>query len=185
MKILYTLILCFFFFSVQSQSIDKYSISVKGTIDLLTDYYSEGIEVNAFSNSHLYSIGYYYGEDYEFLEDLPTEKYNQLNVLFGKYINSKNKKLRFQYQGGVGLFWATLRTDELDERDKSWLTDRYITKKVSTIGFPIKIGGRYILFSFLSIGIDLQCNLNFQKSIIRPMLTFEIGKLRSSAPQSL
>lgn len=166
--------------TIQSQSIDKYSISVKGTMDLLTDYYSEGIEINAFSKSHLYSIGYYYGEDYEFIGDTPTEKYNQLNLLFGKYIDSKNEKFRFQYQGGIGLFWGILRTDELDISDTSWLTDRYFTKKVSTIGFPIKIGGRYILFNYLSIGIDLQGNLNFQKSIIRPMLTFEIGKLRNS-----
>lgn len=180
MKILYILILCFFFFSVQSQSIDKYSISAKGTIDLLTDYYSEGIEVNVFSKSYLYSIGYYYGEDYEFLGDTPTEKYNQLNVLFGKYIDSKNEKFRFQYQGGIGLFWGILRTDELDISDTNWLTNRYFTKKVSTIGLPIKIGGRYILFNYLSIGVDLQGNLNFQKSIIRPMLTFEIGKLRNS-----
>jgi hypothetical protein len=77
------------------------------------------------------------------------------------------------------MFWGTLRTEELDRTDTSWLIEKYFTKEVSTVGFPLKIGGRYIAFKFLSIGIDLQANLNFQKSIFRPMLSLEIGKLRN------
>ncbi len=164
--------------TVQSQVIDKYSISEKGTINILSDFYSEGFEINIFSKSYLYTIGYYYGEDYEFLGDTPTEKYNQLNLLFGKYIDTKNKIFRFQYQTGIGMFWGTLRTDEYDEENSSILNNAYFTKEVLTVGFPIKIGGRYIPFKFLSIGIDFQTNLNFQKIISRPMLSLEIGKLR-------
>ena len=165
---------------IQSQIIDKYSISGKGTMDILSDFYSEGFEINAFSKSYMYTIGYYYGEDYEFLGDTPTEKYNQLNLLFGKYIDTKNEKFRFQYQGGIGMFWGTFRTDEYDEGNSGLLNNAYFTEEVSTVGFPLKIGGRYIPFKFLSIGIDLQANFNFQKSIFRPMLSIEIGKLRSS-----
>ena len=149
-------------------------------MDLLTDYYSEGVEINAFSKSFLFSVGYYYGEDYDFLDETPTEKYNQLNLLFGKYHDSKNEKFRFQYQGGIGMFWGTLRTDEYDDENSGLFNDAYFTKEISTVGFPLKIGGRYIPFKFLSIGIDLQANLNFKKSIFRPMLSIEIGKLRSS-----
>jgi len=162
------------------QLIDKYSISGKGTIDYLSDFYSEGVDINAFSKSFIYSIGYYYGEDYGVLGDKPTEKYNQLNLLCGKYLDSENELFRFQYQGGIGIFWGILRTDELDRSDTSLLTNRYFTKEVTTIGFPIKIGGRYIPFKFLSIGLDLQANLNFQKSILRPLLSLELGKLRSN-----
>ena len=165
--------------TIQSQLIEKYSVSVKGTMDILTDYYSEGIEINAFSKSSLFSVGYYYGEDYEFIGDTPTEKYNQLNLLFGKYTDSKNEKFRFQYQGGIGMFWGIKRTDELDTTNSNILTNHYFTEKFSTVGFPLKIGGRYIPFKFLSMGIDLQANLNFQKSIFRPMLSLEIGKLRN------
>ena len=164
----------------QSQTIDKYSISGKGTIDFLSDFYPEGFEINAFSNSYLYSIGYYYGEDYEVLGDSPTEKYNQLNLLFGKYIDAKNEEWRFQYQAGIGMFWGKLRTDELDNDNSNILTNHYITKNVTTVGFSIKIGGRYVPFNFLSIGVDLQANINFEKSIIRPMLSIEIGKLKST-----
>jgi hypothetical protein len=88
--------------------------------------------------------------------------------------------VRFQYQSGIGIFWGTLRTDEYDKENLSFLfNNAYFTKEVSTVGFPLKIGGRYIPFKFLSIGIDLQANLNFQKSIFRPMLSIEIGKLRN------
>lgn len=175
------LLLLFAFLNVvliHSQIIDKYSVSVKGSMNILADFYSEGGEINAYTKSYLYTVGYYYGEDYEFLGDEPTEKYNQLNLLFGKYVDTKNEKFRFQYQAGIGLFWARLRTNELDKRDTNWISNRYYTKYISTIGFPLKIGGRYIPFKFLSIGIDLQANLNFQKSIFRPMLSLEIGKLR-------
>lgn len=164
---------------IQSQVLEKYSVSVKGTMDILTDYYSEGIEINAFSKSTLCSVGYYYGEDYEFIGDMPTEKYNQLNLLYGKYLDTKNNKFRFQYQAGIGMFWGTLRTKELDKTSTGFLTNKYYTKKVSTVGFPLKVGGRYIPFKFLSIGIDLQANLNLQKSIFRPMLSLEIGKIRN------
>lgn len=159
---------------IESQTIDKYSVSVKGGETL----YDEGFEINLFSKSYLYSVGYYSGEEWRILGDSPTEKYNQINLLFGKYVDSKNEKFRFQYQSGIGIFWGTLRTDKFDAENSNILTNAYFTKEISTIGFPLKIGGRYIPFKFLSVGIDLQANLNFQKSIFRPMLSVEIGKLR-------
>ncbi len=100
--------------------------------------------------------------------------------MFGGYADTRNEKFRFQYQAGIGMFWGTLRTDEYDKVNSTLLTNAYFTKEVSTVGFPLKIGGRYIPFEFLSIGIDLQANLNFEKSIIIPMLSIEMGKLRSS-----
>ena len=166
---------------IQSQVIDKYSISVKGTADILwKSEFFQGIEINAFSQNFLYSIGFYRSTDERLFGDRPYEKYNQLNFLFGGYADTKKEKFRFQYQAGIGMFWGTLRTDEYDDENSTLLTNAYFTKEVSTVGFPLKIGGRYIPFEFLSIGIDLQANLNFQKSIIVPMLSIEIGKLRSS-----
>lgn len=163
---------------INSQSkIEKYSVATKISMDIMSDFYFEGIEVNAFSKSFIYSIGYYYGEDYEFLGDAPTERYKQLNFLFGKYIG--DKKFRFQYQTGIGMFWGIKRTDELDLENSNILSNYYYTEKFSTIGIPIKIGGRYIPFKFLSIGIDLQANLNLSQTILRPMFSIEIGKLRN------
>lgn len=163
---------------VQSQTINKYSISKGIGLNILS--YSDDFEINAFSKSYLYTIGYYFADEgFELLGNTPREKYNQFNVLFGQYIDSANKKFRFQYQGGVGIFWGTFRTDVLDTDKSSWLSKTYISEETRTIGFPLKIGGRYIPFKFLAIGIDLQVNLNFKKSVTVLMLNFEIGKLRN------
>jgi hypothetical protein len=179
-RTLFFLFALFHSLGMNSQTkIEKYSVSGKLTLDLLSEFYAEGIELNALSKSYIYSVGYYYGEDYEFLGDGPKEKYNQINLLFGKYIDLKNKKFRFQYQGGIGMIWGIKRTDELDTTNSNILTNYYFTEKFSTIGIPLKIGGRYIPFKFLSIGIDLQANINSTRTILRPMLSFEIGKLRN------
>ncbi len=170
-------ILLFFLFQItkinSQQKIEHYSISGKISVDIFSNYY-EGIELNAFGNIYLYSIGYYYGEDYGMFRDKPTENYHQLNILMGKYEVSKNKKFRFQYQVGIGAFWGIIRTKVLDESETNIFIDKYFAKKASTIGFPIKIGGRYIPFKFISLGIDIQTNINLAKSIIRPMLSVEI-----------
>jgi hypothetical protein len=179
--ILFYLFILIYSVGMKSQTkIEKYSISSKLTLDLLSDeFYSEGIELNALSKSYIYSFGYYYGEDYEFLGNSPTEKYNQVNLLFGKYIDTKNEKFRFQYQVGIGVFWGTIRTNELDTTNSNFFGKNYFTQKITTVGIPLKIGSRYIPFKFLSIGIDLQGNLNFKKPIIRPMLSIEFGKMRN------
>lgn len=161
----------------QGQTIDKYSLSVKGTLDVIDDYYAEGIEFNLFRNTTLYSMGYYTGDEYVFLGDQPDEIYRQLNLLIGKYNDSKNQKFRFQYQAGIGLFWATLRTDEI--KHEFFFGNAYFTETVRSVGVPLKIGGRYMPFSFMSIGIDIQANLNSKRSNTRPMLSIEFGNIRS------
>jgi hypothetical protein len=137
-----TICILFLFFSLpilQAQTIDKYSLSFKGTLDVIDDYYAEGIEFNLFRNTTLYSMGYYTGDEYVFLGGQPDEIYRQLNLLIGKYNDSKNQKFRFQYQAGIGLFWATLRTDEI--KHEFFLGNTYFTETVRTVGVPLKIGG--------------------------------------------
>ena len=105
-----TICLLFLFFSLpilQAQSIDKYSLAVKGTLDPYADsYYAEGVELNVFSHSFMYSLGYISGDEYVSSDQLPKERHTMINALIGKYIDSKNQKFRFQYQAGIGLFWA-------------------------------------------------------------------------------
>ena len=48
-----------------------------------------------------------------------------------------------------------------------------------TLGFPVKVGGRFFPFSFLSIGLDLQTHLNHTKIIVRPTLSIGVGKLKT------
>jgi len=176
-----TICLLFLLFSLpilQAQSIDKYSLAVNGTLDPYADrYYAEGVELNVFSRSFVYSMGYISGDEYVSSDQLPKEKHTMINALIGKYMDSKNQKFRFQYQAGIGLFWATLRTDEI--KHEFFFGNAGFTKTVRSVGVPLKIGGRYMPFSFMSIGIDIQSNLNPKRSNTRPMLSIEFGNIRS------
>ncbi len=170
----------FFFFSktITAQSkIEFYSTSVKINMDIQNVHF-EGVEVNAFSKNFMYSIGYYSGSEYELIfDDKPYQKYSQFNLLFGQSLG-KNK-FRFQYQGGLGIIWGTKRTDELIIEETSLFVNTYKIKEFTTVSFPLKIGWKYIPFKFMSIGMDLQLNLNFERPVLRPMFSVEFGKLRN------
>ncbi len=70
--------------TTQSQLINKYSLSGKGTINVDNNSFSEGFDINIYSKSFIYTAGYYFGEEYDHFEvfgDHPKEKYNQINLL--------------------------------------------------------------------------------------------------------
>lgn len=181
-QIMKTIYLLFLFFSLsllQAQSIGKYSLAIKGTLDPYADsYYAEGVELNAFSRSFVYSLGYISGDEYVSSDYLPKERHTMINALIGKYIDSKNQKFRFQYQAGIGLLLVTTNETnsvQLPLRGVTVTTQKTIGPR--TLGFPVKVGGRYLPFSFLSIGIDLQTHLNHKKIIVRPTVSIGVGKL--------
>lgn len=158
-------------------SIEKYSISVKPTMNFQASCFIEGVEINAMDNSYIYSIGYYNAEELVIpLGNLPREEYNQLNFLFGNYFD--HKTIRYRIQGGLGILWGIKRSDKIDLKNSTLLTNYYFTKKFATIGIPIKFGGSYIPFNFMSIGIDLQININLTRPLFRPMFSITFGKLR-------
>ena len=166
--------------TVQSQYIETYSFAFKANPYPYGSPIEEGIEANVLSKKYLFSVGYYFGEDNE-LWVSPPEKYKQLNLLFGGYSDSKNEKFRFQYQAGLGVFWGRFRTDQIDTENSGLLHTAYFTKDINpTIALPIKIGRRYIPFPSMSIGVDIQVNINEHTSLLRPMLSIEIGKLRNN-----
>ncbi|MDG1685451.1 MAG: hypothetical protein P8H63_05380 [Flavobacteriaceae bacterium] len=175
-----TICLLFPFFSLsllQAQSIGKYSLAIKGTLDPYADsYYAEGVEINAFSRSFVYSLGYISGDEYVSSDYLPKERHTMINALIGKYIDSKNQKFRFQVQTGIGLLLVT-KEDVMTFPSNGISVEQTIGPR--TLGFPVKVGGRFLPFSFLSIGIDIQANLNSKRSNTRPMLSVEFGNIRS------
>ena len=73
-----TICLLFLLFSLpilQAQSIDKYSLAVNGTLDPYADRYcAEGVELNVFSRSFVYSMGYISGDEYVSSDQLPQGK---------------------------------------------------------------------------------------------------------------
>jgi hypothetical protein len=129
-----------------------------------------GGEINILStNKFIYSLDYYHYVDIVLFAN-PSEKYNQIDFLIGKYIG--DRYLRLQYQGGLGTFWGFERGERTG--------DYFDHKKVYffTIGIPVKLGFKVMPAKFISIGIDLQANLNFEKPLGMAALSIEIGKLK-------
>jgi hypothetical protein len=128
-----------------------------------------GVEINVFKNHIIYALDYYYYEE-SALFAYPSEKYNQIDFLIGKYIG--DKLFRFQYQGGLGTFWGFKRGDRIGN---------YFDHKKDnffTLGIPLKLGFKVLPARFISIGFDLQANINFIKPTGMAILSIEIGKLR-------
>lgn len=128
-----------------------------------------GVEINAFKNHIIYALDYYHYEEFVLFAN-PSEKYNQIDFLIGKYIG--DRLFRFQYQGGLGAFWGFKRSAKIGaffdyEKDNFF-----------TIGVPMKLGFKVIPSRFISIGIDFQANINLEKPTSMALISLEIGKLR-------
>lgn len=144
MKTIYLLFLFFSLSLLQAQSIGKYSLAVKGTLDpYANSYYAEGVELNVFSRSFMYSLGYISGDEYVSSDQLPKERHSMINALIGKYIDSKNQKFRFQVQTGIGLLLVT-KEDVMTFPSNGISVEQTIGSR--TLGFPVKVGGRFLPF---------------------------------------
>ena len=54
----------------------------------------------------------------------------------------------------------------------------YNSKKFFTVGLPLELGFKFIPWRYIAIGVDIESNLNLDKSFIQPMINLEIGILR-------
>jgi len=136
-----------------------------------------GIEMNVFKNKILYSTDYYRMEEMLLFGPKPSEYFNQFGVLIGSY--KGDKKFRFQYQGGLASLWGLKRTTLISEGTGLFPVDHYASNYFITIGLSTKLGFKFIPFTFLAIGVDLQTNVNMENVVYMPMLSLEIGILRS------
>ena len=127
-----------------------------------------GIELNMLRNNNIFSLDYY---NCIIILDIPTN--NQVDFMLGKYFGEKY--FRFQLQGGLGTAWGIKK----GERIGSGIPYRYEQDRFFTLGVPVKLGFKIMPASFLSIGADLQANLNFKYPIYMTMFSIEIGKIRN------
>jgi hypothetical protein len=155
-------------------SMDGYSINPKlGAFNYKAgDDFSgiAGVEINAFKNRIIYALDYYHYEEFVLFAN-PSEQYNQIDFLIGKYIG--DRLFRFQYQGGLGTFWGFKRGAKIGT-----FFD-YKKEDFFTIGIPLKLGFKVIPARFISIGIDFQANINFEKPTSMALISLEFGKLRA------
>ncbi|TXT58644.1 MAG: hypothetical protein BAJALOKI3v1_1240001 [Promethearchaeota archaeon] len=136
-----------------------------------------GVEMNVLKDKFLYSADFYRYEELVIFSPTPAEYYNQIGIMMGKFVG--DKLFRFQYQGGIAPIWGIKRTKLVKEGSGILATDYYENKDFFTIGLVTKLGFKIIPTRFLSIGIDLQANINLENPVYMPMISIEIGKLRN------
>ena len=90
--------------------------------------------------------------------------FRQAGIMAGKYYG--DRLFRVQLQGGIAPIW------QIGSREGSE------TGKFTTAGVALKTGLKFIPLPFFSIGIDLQGNINPEKTLFMPFISLEFGKLR-------
>ena len=121
--------------------------------------YVFGDEINFLKKKMIFSLDYYHCK-FTFIGS-KVEKFDQFDFLFGKYLDYNS--FRIQFQGGLGTFKGITYNE---------------SKKIFTLGIPLKIGLKYLVSKSVSIGLDLQANVNFKYPIYMPMLSLELGELK-------
>ncbi len=162
-------------FNAESQNkIKGFSIGTKLYPDFFDTYV--GLEIDILSNNYVFSLDDVYYEEFAIFIT-PYERCNYLSLLVGKYIG--HKYFRFQYQTGISVVWGIERTN-LDYTDcAGWFCIyHYNSKNIFTLGLPLELGFKFIPWRYIAIGVDIESNLNFDKSFILPMLSLEGGILR-------
>ena len=131
-----------------------------------------GIEGNIMKKQFLYSVNYYYGEEWTILSG-PDRYFNQATFLFGRY--NTFKFIRLDYQVGVASIWGTQHSEY---HSTGFLEGYYDTKEYHTVGFVAKVGAEFVLAKFYSMGSHVQFNLNNETPRIEFVLSFSFGKLK-------
>ena len=169
-------------FSQDVKKIDGFGINPKiGPSFSLTDggdYWGSvmGLEVNILKNKFIYSIDYLGHQKIGtlILSSMPSQ--NQFSAMMGKYKGEGN--FRIQYQAGINVFWGQFPSSG---GTQPWIgIGGGSRSSFSTIGAVSKIGLKCISSKNASIGIDLQMNLNAEKTLIMPLFSIEIGNLRNT-----
>lgn len=136
-----------------------------------------GAEINLLQNDFVFSADYYRYEEWILFSPTPGEYFNQIGLMLGKY--KGDRLFRFQYQAGLATFWGLKRTELIKEGSGIFSSDKYESDNFFTIGLTTKLGFKIVPLTFLSIGIDLQTNINPENTVYMPMISIEIGKLRN------
>ena len=148
-----------------SQLPKGFSINPKGGIFISPNHENGGVlgvETNYLQNGWMFSGDFFQLQEINYKSS--TENiYRQAGLMGGKYYG--DRLFRFQLQGGIAALWE-LGPADLSDHD------------VTAVGFVLKTGFKFIPLHFLSIGLDLQSNLNPKRSFLMPLISIEVGKLR-------
>tara|TARA_B100001939_G_scaffold199741_1_gene171692 strand:+ start:874 stop:1419 length:546 start_codon:yes stop_codon:yes gene_type:complete len=158
-------------FSQDVQKIDGFGINPKIGPSFSLNYGGGsvmGLEVNILKNKFIYSIDYLGHNKFGTLIGFNDPSQNQLSIMMGKY--KGEKQFRIQYQAGINVFWGQFSSSS---GTQPWIGIGGGSRtSFSTIGVASKIGFKGISSKNVSIGIDLQMNLNAEKTLIMPLINY-------------
>lgn len=110
-------------------------------------------------DNKLYTASYLRTEEIEYREVI-----NSVDLTLGRFM--KKNGLIFHYQAGVGVVWGK--------------NERGVDEPFTTLGLPLKTGIKFVPSNFFSIGLDLQANLNAERSLYLIMFTIGVWPHQSA-----
>jgi hypothetical protein len=122
-----------------------------------------GVEFNYMKNGWIFSGDFFHFQEIRLLAP-DNELFRQFGLMAGKYYG--DRYFRVQLQGGIASLWETGYRESTEP------------ERVSTVGLVLKTGLKYMPLHFMSIGLDLQGNINPEKPLVIPFLSIEFGRLR-------
>lgn len=122
-----------------------------------------GVETTYLRNGWMFSADFFHFQEIGYLS-VTDDIYQQAGLMAGKYYG--DRLFRIELQGGIAALWG------IGEPDSS-------EPNFSTVGLVLKTGLKFIPLHFLSIGLDLQSNINSKKPLFMPLISIELGKLRA------
>ena len=128
------------------------------------EWLAAGLELNIVDDNLRYSLQYYRLEEFHLFDN--SAERTQIGFKIGK--QTEGSLIRFKYQAGVAYY----------NGNNSGFYFRNKIKEFHTIGLTTAVGLEYMPFSFLSIGLDLETNINKRESIYMPLLKISLGKIR-------
>ncbi|RKQ43446.1 hypothetical protein BXY85_4068 [Roseivirga pacifica] len=181
---LITLVLITVFSQVSyAQSIKGISLTMKtGPFDDINQGLglTAGIQMSANTERTVYSVDYLGLSEIAINRD-PAEKYKQVALMIGRFKDTG--KIRFTYQGGVGIIQGNDRTDVIskhfDPNGDSWYDSfKYESEDFTSISFSGSFSIHYMPTKWFSIGGDLQTSISSRKILYMPMLSVSFGMIR-------
>ncbi len=139
--------------------------------------YTVGIEFNRFKGNTIYSVDYFYIQEFTLFNSVPDDVFNQIGFMIGKYTGGEF--LRIEYQGGLAPVFGKINTESLSGNPGTPSYRDYKEDKFFTLGLAAKLGLKIVPLKFVSLGIDLQTNFNLKQSLFFTCLSLEIGRLKN------
>lgn len=136
-----------------------------------------GAEFSRFKGNTIYSIDYFYLHEFTLFNSVPDDVFSQIGFMAGKY--SDRKFFRIEYQGGLAPVFGRINTESVSGVPGTPSYRYYEEDKFFTIGLVATLGFKIIPIRQMSVGVDLQTNLNLKQSLFFPCISLEIGHLKN------